>query len=103
MEEESQRIEEDPHRPRRRLRICCHQREGERKGEGHPGEQPHLDDQMHQRAPRPLRTQSILEQEALDAMIEIPQPPQLGADRFEVVAGSRLHGGLVYSPGHGPQ
>src|SRR5262245_51089393 len=53
---------------------------------------------MQQHAARPLRAQRILEEEPLDPVIEISQPPQLGADRFKIVGRRGFHRGLVYSP-----
>ena len=83
VEEEGDEVE----RAGGQVAVRHRQGEGEGEGQGEPGEQPHLGGEQEQRPRRLARAERVLEQEALEPVIEIPEPAQLGADPFEVVAG----------------
>ncbi len=69
--------------------VAVRHRQGEREGErqGEAGEQPHLGGQQQQGPRRLASPEGVLEQKALEPVVEIPQPAQLGADSFQVLAG----------------
>ena len=63
------------------------QRQGEDQRQRQPREHSHLGGEQQQRPRRLAGAERVLQQEALEAVIEIPEPAQLGANPFEVVTG----------------
>src|SRR6185312_12506305 len=84
MKEEGEEIQ----RARRQAAVGDHQSQGEGRRESASREQSDLGNERQERPRRLPRLEGVLQQETLEPAIEIPQPPQLGANSVEIVAGS---------------